>query len=108
MTAPLQLESSGDKLLGLRVRLEHSGLCCSSRIAVIGSCSGPEFAELKCETCGRNRGWLSKRTAAWLAAVIKKFGTPTTPIVLRRGHTSFAHPSEENRRKCRHENERKV
>jgi hypothetical protein len=92
MTAPLRLE-----LFGLRVRLEHSGLepCCSASIAVIETCSGPEFAKLTCETCGRNRGWLSKPTAMWLTAVINKFGAPTTPIVLRRGHTSFAHSSEE-------------
>ena len=35
----------------------------------------------------QHRGWLSKSTAEWIASVITKFGAPTTPIVVRKGHT---------------------
>jgi hypothetical protein len=77
--------TSGSPLLALSVKIEHATACCSQpAIAMIGISAGPHFAELKCTACGAHRGWLSKRTAEMIEAIITKFGRPAEPIVIRR------------------------
>jgi hypothetical protein len=75
-------------LVGLVVKLdrpmdrEHP--CCRN-ICVIGAARGPHAGGLVCTGCGQHRGWLSKTTAQW--SVVRRFGPPTTPIVVRKTHT---------------------
>jgi hypothetical protein len=74
-------------LVGLKIRLdrpvdrEHP--CCRN-VCTIGAGRGPHPGELICTDCGQHRGWLSKSTAQWISTVVARFGTPTTPIVVRK------------------------
>jgi hypothetical protein len=64
-------------LLGLSVR--SSNVCrCTSVVATIG-----DGNVLICRGCQRRRGILPSLTANWLQQVVKTFGRPTDPIVLR-------------------------
>jgi hypothetical protein len=69
-------------LIGFRVRLPDTCRC-GAATAVVGAGKGPHAGELKCAVCERHRGWLSKDFASFIASITKKFGAPTTPIVLR-------------------------
>ena len=40
---------------------------------------------LRCSACFALRGWLSHTTLASISGVIRKFGTPESPIIIRRG-----------------------
>jgi hypothetical protein len=77
-------------LVGLVVKLdrpmdrEHP--CCRN-ICVIGAARGPHAGELVCTGCGQHRGWLSKTTAQWIESGVRRFGPPTTPIVVRKTNT---------------------
>jgi hypothetical protein len=86
MTVQLELLPDGaSPLLGLKVKIERAKACCANPdIATIGRGAGPHAAKLTCESCGAHRGWLSKETASAIEAIIKKFGSPTEPIVFRR------------------------
>jgi hypothetical protein len=44
--------------------------------------NGPHAAELKCQGCGRHRGWLAKSAMNFLNELAGRFGAPSTPIVL--------------------------
>jgi len=76
------------KLIGHRVRFDgpHGKGCqkCGNNVAVIGEGKGEHFGELLCINCNSHCGWMSRRTAEFVAAVAKKFGAPDEPIVLRR------------------------
>jgi len=73
-------------LFGLKVKIAngHGCRCGYPDIAVINRSAGEHFAELTCVNCGARRGALSERTAKLVQSIVKKFGAPTTPIVLRR------------------------
>jgi hypothetical protein len=77
-------------LVGLQVRLARpidlERPCCCN-ICTIFPGKAQHAGELRCTDCGQHRGWLSKPTAQWIAAVVAKFGAPTTPIVMRKAHT---------------------
>jgi hypothetical protein len=77
-------------LVGLKVQLDRpidrERPCCNS-ICTIGAGKAQHAGELLCSGCGRHRGWLSKETAKWIAAVVSKFGAPTAPIIVRKAHT---------------------
>ena len=61
MNAPFQLDLMPDNpLFGLQVKIERQKACCGD-IALIGHGKGPHYAELICASCGRHRGWLSKK-----------------------------------------------
>jgi hypothetical protein len=64
-------------LLGLSVRLSNACRC-TSVVATIGDAN-----VLICRSCQRRCGILSSFTATWLQQVVKAFGRPTDPIVLR-------------------------
>jgi hypothetical protein len=84
MTIELPADNTSP-LCGLSVKIERATACCAQPdIATIGSGAGPHFAELKCTACGAHRGWLSKRTTGMIEAIVKQFGRPTEPIVIRR------------------------
>jgi hypothetical protein len=80
------IPSSTHPLLGLQVKIEtHAKPCCSEgAIAVIGLGAGPHHSRLICESCGQHRGWLSRETAGKIEDIIKQFGRPTEPIIIRR------------------------
>jgi hypothetical protein len=68
-----------------RVRLETGRRCkCGSDIAIVSPGRGLYAAELACVRCGVHRGWLSDSTLNWISSVMRKFGAPPTPIILRR------------------------
>jgi hypothetical protein len=69
-------------IIGLRVRLPR--VCqCGDNLAVIGSSCGPHAASRRCGVCNGHRGWLAHRQADWPITITRKFGSPTTPLVLR-------------------------
>jgi hypothetical protein len=78
-------------LVGLEVKLARPVDCerpCCRNVCRIGVGAGPHAGEFVCSDCGQHRGWLSKSTAHWLEEVVTRFGAPTTPIVVRKSHTS--------------------
>lgn len=75
--------SSSSPLLGLRVQLPRKCGNCGSYIATIGSSGGPHAARLTCSQCFTHNGWLGQEAADFVTAVAKKFGCPSSPIVLR-------------------------
>ena len=81
--------SSTSMLYGVEVKIESTTArpCCSrSGIAVLGysAGNGMHAASITCSNCGQHRGWLSKHTAEKIEKIIKQFGVPTEPIILRR------------------------
>jgi hypothetical protein len=79
-----------NKLTGLKIKLDRpvdrERPCCFN-ICAIDPGKGPHAGELNCSGCGRHRGWLSKPTAQWIERIARRFGAPTTPIVVRKAHT---------------------
>jgi hypothetical protein len=91
MNAP-PIRLRGVSLLGTKVRLQAGRICCGDNIGVIHP--GSEHAgEIRCETCGRRRAWLTHETAAWLQKVRSIFGAPQ--IITIRPRTSFPQEREE-------------
>jgi hypothetical protein len=86
MTAQLELlPDDASPLIGLKVKIERATACCANPdIATISRGAGTHYAELTCAACGVHRGWLSRKTASAIEAIIKRFGAPTEPIVFRR------------------------
>jgi hypothetical protein len=86
MTTPrLELLDDRPTPRDLRVRLETGRHCkCGSDIAIVIRGRGLYAAELACVRCGAHRGRLSDSTLNWISLVMRKFGAPPTPIVLRR------------------------
>jgi hypothetical protein len=73
-------------LHGLTVRLERNIdrlKPCHRNMATVLPGKGPHAGELRCSDCDRHRGWLSKEAGAQLLAVIKTFGMPTEPLIIR-------------------------
>jgi hypothetical protein len=86
MAEQLEMLPTGP-LFGLEVAIESKTArpCCEhGDLAVIGHAAGPHAAKLTCASCGQHRGWLSKHTAEKIEKIIKQFGVPTEPIILRR------------------------
>ena len=77
-------------LIGVRVKLDRpidrERPCCHN-VCIIGAGKEPHAGELRCVDCGQHRGWLSNPTAQWIESVARRFGAPTTPIVVRKAHT---------------------
>jgi hypothetical protein len=71
-----------DPLAGLPVKLPEQCRC-GSEVALIGAGTEIHRASLRCRSCGRHRGWLSKITANWIETVAVKFGAPE--IITLRG-----------------------
>jgi hypothetical protein len=77
---------SSSPLIGVTVLLERAvdrnKPCCRS-VATITPGAGPHPAGLVCADCGRFRGWMSKPTAQRLNEVIRVFGVPPEPLIIR-------------------------
>jgi hypothetical protein len=77
-TAPASIsvhEHAADPLVGLWVRTPDACRCASD-VAVIGAGTETHRASLRCRSCGRHRGWLSKFTAGWIENVVGRWGRP--------------------------------
>jgi hypothetical protein len=80
------LFATADPLIGLRVKLEREvDQCqpCHDNIAEICAGRGPHGHALKCEQCGRFRGWLPKAAADFLTETIRVLGVPCEPLIYR-------------------------
>jgi hypothetical protein len=74
-------------LTGLRIQLERTkdvpcGVC-GQTVVVIGNGAGPHVASLRCASCDRHRGWLTKEIADFLVGTISRFGWPSEDITIR-------------------------
>jgi hypothetical protein len=57
---------------------------CGAHAATLGSSKGPHYASVHCDNCGAHRAWISHTTGSGILAIIKQFGRPTEPIMIRR------------------------
>jgi hypothetical protein len=73
---------SSTSVLELAVRLPRP-CWCGSAVATIGSSAGPHHGRLRCAGCETHRGWLSRESYEFIAAVIDEFGRPDQPITIR-------------------------
>jgi hypothetical protein len=72
-----------DPLTGLVVELPDDFCRCGSNTAIIGAGVNIHRAALRCRSCHRHRGWLSRRTADWIESIISLHGRPDKPVVIR-------------------------
>jgi hypothetical protein len=93
MNAPIRLRSVS--LLGTKVRLQVGRHCCGDNVGVIHPAINEHAGEIKCESCGQRRAWLTHETAAWLQKVRSIFGAPE--IITIRPRTSFPQQRGGNR-----------
>jgi len=73
-------------LFGLPVQLDRAGdrkRPCHDNRAVICVGVAPYAYGLRCATCQRHRGWLSKTEADFLGEAIAQFGMPDHPFLIR-------------------------
>jgi hypothetical protein len=63
--------AANNRLTGRSVELPNDPCKCGSNTAIIDG-----DRRLSCRSCGRQRGWLSKSTANWIAEVAARFGAP--------------------------------
>ena len=68
---------------GLSVVLPDRCHNCNSNTAFVGDAPPPHFTQLKCDGCDCGRGYVGHDFCAFLEELIKQFGRPTEPIVLR-------------------------
>ena len=73
------------RIYGLSVVLPDQCRNCNSNTAFVGDAPPSHFTQLKCDGCGCGRGYVGRDFCAFLEELIKQFGRPTEPIVLRTG-----------------------
>jgi hypothetical protein len=66
--------------LARAVDVEHP--CCENVAVVNPRPETPHAAELRCLDCGKFRGWLRREAMVFLEEITRRFGAPTTPLVL--------------------------
>jgi hypothetical protein len=85
-------------LEGIVVELDRGcAWCGSNALVIVGPGAGPHAAALACPHCNRNGGWLPQAAAGFITNVIKQFGPPNEPIIVRAGDTR-AEPQRINQR----------
>jgi hypothetical protein len=82
---PASAPTSSSPIIGLRVQMPRACPSCGSIIGVVGTSSGPHAHRITCLGCSAFCRWLAHREAAFIAAISKKFGAPSSPIVIRGG-----------------------
>jgi hypothetical protein len=82
---PIPATSSSSPLIGLRVQLPRACSNCGGSIGVVGSSAAMHAARINFAACNAFCRWLAQREADFLVAVSKKFGAPSSPIVIRGG-----------------------
>ncbi len=89
MTQQLDLFKQPHPLEGIRVQVIRGRGCKKCKIDILTIARvdvGPHAAELECPRCHHNCGWLSREAVLFVANVVKKFGCPEGPIILRTNH----------------------
>ena len=71
-----------ETLVGLRIFMPTPCPRCSGVAATTGAGRGPRCASLMCG-CGRHLGWMSANSFTFITAIVRHFGRPTEPIVVR-------------------------
>lgn len=70
-------------LIGVTLRLE--GRCaCGGEVAKIVAGTGEHLTNLRCVSCGMDRGHLSRTALTFVADTVATSGRPKEPIVIRR------------------------
>jgi hypothetical protein len=83
-------------LEGVLVELDRGCAWCGNATLVIsGPGAGPHAARLACPNCHRGGGWLRREAAAFLTEIVKAYGRPTQPVIVRN------HPIERDSRSAR-------
>jgi hypothetical protein len=72
-----------NNLVGLRVEMPTPCPSCARNVATIGEGRGPHKASLHCTACERHRGWMSIEAFHFVSDLVRRFGRPTEPIVVR-------------------------
>ena len=74
-------------LSGLRVRLERTTdqpcAACGGTTVVIDEGAGSQAASLRCAGCDRHRGGLPQEIVKFLSEVVRLFGIPAEPLLLK-------------------------
>jgi hypothetical protein len=80
-------------LVGLHVQLEDKCRC-GAVLTIIGEGAGPHITSLTCAKCERHRGWLPRDVHDSILKIVKQFGIPNQPVLIRRSARA-RNPSEE-------------
>ena len=56
---------------------------CHGNIAIIALGKPPHVAEMKCESCGKHRGWLRAEALTFIESLAQQWSAPVEPIILR-------------------------
>ena len=56
---------------------------CCSNTAVITAGTEQHAAGLRCASCNRHRGWLTRETLSFIGKTLARFGAPSEPITVR-------------------------
>jgi hypothetical protein len=75
--------ASTDPIVGIQVQLHQRSCPCGYEIFVTGYGKAPHRASLRCDSCGKHGGWVSKESGQFLEKIVGCFGRPTTPIIVR-------------------------
>jgi hypothetical protein len=79
-----------DPVLDLTVKLPKPCRACGWTMATIGKGKGPHIAALFCSDYSIFRGWLSHASHHFLSEIVKNFGPPIEPILIRLGTKTSA------------------
>jgi hypothetical protein len=75
-----EITAPSSSLIGLQVRFQ-SPCGCGSTVVVLESSKAMHEAAIRCNECGKHRGWISRRDADALRAELGRLGKrPTEPI----------------------------
>ena len=77
-------------LIRLDRRTDRERSCCEN-LATIHVGKGPHGAELRCAGCGRHRGWLPQEFKKFIDELVRRFGAPVEPIILRDQTITIGH-----------------
>ena len=75
----------GVDAFGVRVAVHDRCLNCGCSTAFVGRGPAPLYRQLWCEGCECGRGYVSRELRTFLERVVRQFGRPTEPIILRTG-----------------------
>ena len=76
----------------ISVKLPAACRHCGCPVAIVGPGAGPHAASVRCRSCGRRVGWLSRAHCAYINRVLETRGLQREPIVLPAIHTSKPKP----------------
>jgi hypothetical protein len=77
------MSAAAPMVIRLARSIDRESPCCENLAFIRLRSCGPHAAELKCENCGRHRGWLPKSALTFINKMAERFGAPSAPIILR-------------------------